>query len=83
MEIFRSLGLQQAVEAAAGREFVQNGAIISVDALSGKELACFYRTFNEGVEGLSPTSRLFPAPFTNVLSKFRPRRPYHQNAARS
>jgi 2-polyprenyl-6-methoxyphenol hydroxylase-like FAD-dependent oxidoreductase len=59
MEIFRSLGLQQAVEAAAAREFVQNGAIISVDALSGKELACFYRSFNEGVEGLSPTSRLF------------------------
>ena len=59
MEIFRSLGLQQAVEAAAEREFVQNGAIISVDALSGKELACFYRSFNEGVEGLSPTSRLF------------------------
>ena len=59
MEILRSLGLQQAVEAAAEREFVQNGAIISVDALSGKELACFYRSFNEGVEGLSPTSRLF------------------------
>jgi 2-polyprenyl-6-methoxyphenol hydroxylase-like FAD-dependent oxidoreductase len=59
MEIFRGLGLQHAVEAAAGREFVQNGAIISVDALSGKELACFYRSFNDGVEGLSPTSRLF------------------------
>jgi 2-polyprenyl-6-methoxyphenol hydroxylase-like FAD-dependent oxidoreductase len=59
MEIFRGLGLQPAVEAAAGREFVQNGAIISVDALSGKELACFYRSFNDGVEGLSPTSRLF------------------------
>lgn len=59
MEIFRSTGLQQAVEAAASREFVQNGAIISVDSLSGKELACFYRSFNEGVEGLSPTSRLF------------------------
>jgi hypothetical protein len=59
MEIFRGVGLQQAVEAAAEREFVQNGAIISVDALSGKELACFYRSFNEGVEGLSPTARLF------------------------
>ena len=59
MEIFRSVGLQRAVEAAAEREFVQNGAIISVDALSGKELACFYRSFNEGVEGLSATSRLF------------------------
>jgi 2-polyprenyl-6-methoxyphenol hydroxylase-like FAD-dependent oxidoreductase len=59
MEIFRSVGLQQAVEAAAAREFVQNGAIISVDTLGGKELACFYRSFNDGVEGLSPTSRLF------------------------
>ena len=47
------------MEAAAEREFVQNGAIISVDTLSGKELACFYRTFNDGVAGLSPTSRLF------------------------
>jgi 2-polyprenyl-6-methoxyphenol hydroxylase-like FAD-dependent oxidoreductase len=59
MEILRGIGLQQAVEAAAGREFVQNGAIISVDTLSGKELACFYRSYNEGVEGLSATSRLF------------------------
>jgi 2-polyprenyl-6-methoxyphenol hydroxylase-like FAD-dependent oxidoreductase len=59
MEIFRSVGLQPAVEAAAAREFVQNGAIIAVDALSGKELACFYRSYNEGVAGLSPTSRLF------------------------
>jgi hypothetical protein len=31
------------VESAAEREFVQNGALISVDTLSGKELACFYR----------------------------------------
>lgn len=59
MEIFRGVGLQQAVEAAAEREFAQNGAIISVNALSGKELACFYRSYNQGVEGLSPTSRLF------------------------
>jgi 2-polyprenyl-6-methoxyphenol hydroxylase-like FAD-dependent oxidoreductase len=59
MEIFRSVGLQQAVEDAAAREFIQNGAIVSVDSLSGRELACFYRSFNEGVEGLSPTSRLF------------------------
>jgi 2-polyprenyl-6-methoxyphenol hydroxylase-like FAD-dependent oxidoreductase len=59
MEIFRSVGLQQAVEAAAEREFVQNGALIAVDTLSGRELACFYRSFNDGVEGLSPAARLF------------------------
>ncbi|MGE5722449.1 MAG: FAD-dependent monooxygenase [Sphingomonadales bacterium] len=59
MEIFRSVGLQHTVEQAAEREFIQNGAIISVDTLRGKELACFYRSFNEGVEDLSPTWRLF------------------------
>lgn len=59
MEIFRSVGLQEAVEAAAEKEFVQNGAIVAVESLTGKELAAFYRSYNEGVEGLSPASRLF------------------------
>ena len=59
MEIYRSVGVQEAVDAAAEREFVQNGAIIAVESLSGKELKYFYRSYNDGVEGLSPTSRLF------------------------
>jgi 2-polyprenyl-6-methoxyphenol hydroxylase-like FAD-dependent oxidoreductase len=59
MEIFRGLDLQDAVEAAAEREFVQNGAIVAVESLSGKELVHFYTSFNDGVEGLSPTARLF------------------------
>jgi 2-polyprenyl-6-methoxyphenol hydroxylase-like FAD-dependent oxidoreductase len=59
MEVFRSVGMQEAVDAAAEREFVQNGAIIAVESLSGKELQYFYRSYNDGVEGLSPTSRLF------------------------
>jgi 2-polyprenyl-6-methoxyphenol hydroxylase-like FAD-dependent oxidoreductase len=59
MEIFRSVGMQETVDAAAAREFVQNGAIIAVESLSGKELQYFYRSYNDGVEGLSPASRLF------------------------
>ncbi|HEY7483646.1 MAG TPA: FAD-dependent monooxygenase [Streptosporangiaceae bacterium] len=59
MEIFRSVGMQEAVDAAAEREFVQNGAIMAVESLSGKELQYFFRSYNDGVEGLSPTSRLF------------------------
>jgi 2-polyprenyl-6-methoxyphenol hydroxylase-like FAD-dependent oxidoreductase len=59
MEIFRTLGLQAAVEDAAAQEFVQNGAIVAVESLAGRELACFYRSFNDGVERLSPTARLF------------------------
>ena len=59
MEIFRGLGLQEVVEAAAEREFVQNGAIVAVESLAGKELKYFFRSFNAGVEHLSPTSRIF------------------------
>lgn len=59
MEVFRSVGLQQAVEASAAREFVQNGAIMAVESLGGKELQYFFHSYNDGVEGLSPTDRLF------------------------
>lgn len=59
MEVFRSLGMQQQIEEAAAAEFVQNGAIIAVESLAGKELQYFYRSFNDGVEGLSPADRLF------------------------
>ena len=59
MEIFRGLGMQSAVEAAAEKEFVQNGAIVSVPSLSSDQITYFFRNFNEGVEHLSPTARLF------------------------
>jgi 2-polyprenyl-6-methoxyphenol hydroxylase-like FAD-dependent oxidoreductase len=59
MEIFRALSLQQQVEDAAAREFVQNGAIMAVESLAGKEIAYFQTNYNQGVEELSPTPRLF------------------------
>jgi 2-polyprenyl-6-methoxyphenol hydroxylase-like FAD-dependent oxidoreductase len=59
VEIFRGLGIQQAVEDAAAREFVQNGAIMAVESLAGKEIAYFQTNYNQGVEELSPTPRLF------------------------
>ncbi len=59
MEVFRELGIQEAVEAAAAKEFVQNGAIVAVESLGGKQLATFFANFNAGVEELSPTARLF------------------------
>ncbi len=59
MEIFRGAGLQHTVEAAAEKEFVQSGAIVSVETLASDDVTYFYRSFNEGVEELSPTSRLF------------------------
>src|SRR5204863_176265 len=59
VELFRALGLQGEIEAAAAAEFVQNGAIMSVESLGGKELEWYFRSINEGVEDLSPAPRLF------------------------
>ncbi|HEY7794321.1 MAG TPA: FAD-dependent monooxygenase [Gaiellaceae bacterium] len=59
MEILRSVDLQDEVERTAASEFQQGGAIVAVESLGGKELKYFYRSYNEGVEDLSPTSRLF------------------------
>jgi 2-polyprenyl-6-methoxyphenol hydroxylase-like FAD-dependent oxidoreductase len=59
MEIYRHAGVQEVIETAAAKEFVQNGAIVAVESLCGKELQYFYKSWNEGVEDLSETSRLF------------------------
>src|SRR4029079_159746 len=59
VELFRSAGIEQEVLAAARREFVQNGAIVAVESLGGKELQYFFRNVNDGVEQLSPSPRIF------------------------
>ena len=59
IETYRALGLQDEVEEAAAREFVQNGAIVSVESLGGKELDWYFRFINEGVEAISPSPRVF------------------------
>jgi 2-polyprenyl-6-methoxyphenol hydroxylase-like FAD-dependent oxidoreductase len=59
MEVFRHAGVQDVVEEAAAKDFEQNGAIVAVESLCGKELQYFYRSWNEGVEDLSATPRMF------------------------
>ena len=59
METYRAVGLEQEIMEAAAREFVQNGAIVSVESLGGKELDWYFRTINEGVEAISPCPRVF------------------------
>ena len=59
IEIFREVGLSDVVADAAALEFVQNGAIMAVEALGGKELVYFQKNVNEGVDHLSPEPRLF------------------------
>ena len=48
VELYRALGLQGEIEAAAAAEFVQNGAIMSVESLGGKELEWYFRIDQRG-----------------------------------
>jgi 2-polyprenyl-6-methoxyphenol hydroxylase-like FAD-dependent oxidoreductase len=59
MENYRAIGLEHEIEEAAELEFVQNGAIMSVESLAGKEIDYYFRNVNDGVEGLSPSKRIF------------------------
>ena len=59
IEIYRSVGLEPEIVEASGLEFEQNGAIVSVETLAGKELEYYFRNVNEGYEPLSPSPRLF------------------------
>ncbi|GAA4457521.1 FAD-dependent monooxygenase [Phytohabitans houttuyneae] len=59
VELYRGVGLQEEVVAAAEREFAQNGAIVAVDSLGGRELQWFFENINAGVEHLSPSPRIF------------------------
>ena len=59
IELYRGVGIEAEIKAAAELEFVQNGAIMSVESLGGKELDWYFRNVNEGVEHLSPSPRIF------------------------
>jgi 2-polyprenyl-6-methoxyphenol hydroxylase-like FAD-dependent oxidoreductase len=59
IELYRAAGLEPAIRDASELEFVQNGAIVSVESLGGKELEYYFRNINEGVESLSPSPRIF------------------------
>ena len=59
MEVLRVVGLESVARDASQTQFSQDGAVMAVDALAGKELAWFIPNINEGVRDVSPTVRLF------------------------
>ncbi len=59
LELFRSLGIENAVRERSAEDFVPEGAIVAVDCLSGRKLADIMPSLNEGVEALSPCRRLY------------------------
>src|SRR2546428_13924695 len=59
MEIFRAVGVEQIVRQRSEDQFVQDGAIMAVETLAGKELAYFIANLNDGIRDVSPTERVF------------------------
>ena len=59
MELLRQLGLEERVRAKSLETYSPTGGIVAVESLAGRELATYVRELNEGVEGLSPTVRVF------------------------
>src|SRR5688500_10893996 len=59
MEIFRTVGIEQIVRTRSDEQFVQDGAIMAVDTLAGKELGTFIANLNEGIRDVSPCELVF------------------------
>ena len=59
LELLRSVGLEQIALRKSEEQFVQDGAVMAVETLAGKELAWYVPNLNEGIRDVSPTVRVF------------------------
>lgn len=59
LEMFRSVDIEERVREESHRDFVPNGAIVSLESVAGRKLADIIPSLNEGVEAVSPCERLF------------------------
>jgi 2-polyprenyl-6-methoxyphenol hydroxylase-like FAD-dependent oxidoreductase len=59
MEIFRQVGVEEIVCRKSGEQFVQDGAVMAVETLAGKEIAYYIANLNEGIRHVSPCERVF------------------------
>src|SRR5665213_4080658 len=59
LEILRQVGLDERVRTKSLEMYSATGGINAVESLAGKEIATYVRELNEGVDGFSPTVRVF------------------------
>ena len=59
LEMLRQTGLEDEVRTASLLTYHPNGGINAVESLAGREIATYVEELNEGVEGFSPTVRVF------------------------
>jgi 2-polyprenyl-6-methoxyphenol hydroxylase-like FAD-dependent oxidoreductase len=59
MEVLRQMGLEERVRTKSLETYSPTGGIIAVESLAGRQLGTYVEELNEGVEGFSPTVRVF------------------------
>ena len=59
LELFREAGIEAAVREQSEREFTPDGQVVAVESLTGRQIAAFIPSLNEGVAEVSPCRRLF------------------------
>jgi 2-polyprenyl-6-methoxyphenol hydroxylase-like FAD-dependent oxidoreductase len=59
LEVLRSVGLEQVALNKSEEQFVQEGAVMAVETLAGKELAWYVPNINAGTREVSPCPRVF------------------------
>ena len=59
LEMFRSVGIEERVRQRSEIDYAPEGAIVMMEAISGRKLADIIPTLNEGVDAVSPCRRLF------------------------
>src|SRR5688572_25997876 len=59
MEILRAVGIESIVREKSGEQFVQDGAVVAVETLAGRELGSFIANLNDGIRDVSPCERVF------------------------
>jgi 2-polyprenyl-6-methoxyphenol hydroxylase-like FAD-dependent oxidoreductase len=59
MEVLRVVGLEEIALRKSEEQFVQDGAVMAVESLAGKEIAWYVPNLNEGIRDVSPSVRVF------------------------
>ena len=59
MEVFRGVGLEQAVRTKSEAQFVQDAGVVACETLAGGATAHYIANFNDGIRDVSPTVRVF------------------------
>lgn len=59
MEIYRELGLYEAMRQESAKAYDEHAGIVDVESLAGRHIGTWMANMNEGIEKVSPAGRMF------------------------